>query len=189
LDSNELDYNWDAVWAGKAQVLDSMWTAEMQIPFSQIHFAPGKEQVWGMHIWRWIDRNNEESHWKLIPIDAPAMVYLFGELKGIEGVHPRTNYEFLPYVNSRFSPNSDQEKLMKYGVGLNGKIGLNSGFTLDYALNPDFGQVEADPSVLNLTSYEVFNDEKRPFFLEGNTVLDYSIGNDMLLGREIHLQL
>lgn len=180
LGSYELDYNWDAVWAGKAQVLDSMWTVEMQIPFSQIRFAPGQEQVWGMHVWRWIDRNNEESQWKLIPIDAPAMVYLFGELRGIEGVNPKTNYEFLPYVNSRFSPNSDQEKIMKYGVGLNGKIGLNSGFTLDYALNPDFGQVEADPSVLNLTSYEVFNEEKRPFFLEGNTVLDYSIGSDML---------
>lgn len=180
LGSYELDYNWDAVWAGKAQVLDSIWTVEMQIPFSQIRFAPGKEQIWGMHIWRWIDRNNEESHWKLIPVDAPAMVYLFGELRGIEGVNPKTNYEFLPYANTRFSPNSNQEKLIKYGVGLNGKIGLNSGFRIDYALNPDFGQVEADPSVLNLTSYEVFNEEKRPFFLEGNTVLDYSIGNDML---------
>jgi hypothetical protein len=69
---------------------------------------------------------------------------------------------------------------MKYGAGLDGKIGLNSGFTLNYAINPDFGQVEADPAVLNLTSYEVFNEEKRPFFLEGNTILDYSIGNDML---------
>jgi len=69
---------------------------------------------------------------------------------------------------------------MTYGVGLNGKLGLNSGFTLDYAINPDFGQVETDPAVLNLTSYEVFNDEKRPFFLEGNTILDFSIGDDML---------
>jgi hypothetical protein len=69
---------------------------------------------------------------------------------------------------------------MKYGLGLNGKIGLNSGFKLDYAFNPDFGQVEADPAVLNLTSYEVFNEEKRPFFLEGNTILDFSMGSDML---------
>jgi hypothetical protein len=180
LGAYNIDYNWDAVWDGKAQVSDSIWTVEMQIPFSQIRFAPGKEQLWGMHIWRWIDRLNEESQWKLIPIDAPAMVYLFGELKGIEGVNPKTNFEFLPYLNNRFSPNTDQENKMKYGVGLNGKIGLNSGLTLDYAINPDFGQVEADPAVLNLTSYEVFNEEKRPFFLEGNTILDYSIGNDML---------
>ncbi len=174
------DLNWDAVWDGKANVSDSIWTSEMQIPFSQIRFAPGKEQVWGMHIWRWIDRLNEEDQWKLIPIDAPAMVYLFGELRGIEGIKPKTNYEFLPYLNTRFSPNTDQENKMKYGVGFNGKIGLNSGFTLDYAFNPDFGQVEADPSVLNLTSYEVFNEEKRPFFLEGNTILDFSMNEDML---------
>lgn len=174
------DYNWDAVWDGKTYVGDSVWFAEMQIPFSQIRFAPGKEQVWGMHIWRWIDRFQEESEWKLVPIDAPAMVYLFGELRGIEGVKPKTNFEFLPYLNSRFSPNTDLKDKMTYGYGLDGKIGLNSGFTLDYAINPDFGQVEADPSVLNLTSYEVFNEEKRPFFLEGNTILDFSIGNDML---------
>lgn len=180
LGAYKVDENWDAVWDGKAQVYDSIWTSEIQIPFSQIKFAPGKEQVWGMHIWRWIDRLKEESQWKLIPIDAPSMVYLFGELRGIEGVKPKRNYEFLPYLNTRFSPNSGASNKMTYGYGLNGKIGLNSGFTLDYAINPDFGQVEADPSVLNLTSYEVFYDEKRPFFLEGNTVLDYSIGDDML---------
>jgi len=174
------DPNWDAVWDGKANVSDSIWTSEIQIPFSQIRFAPGKEQVWGMHIWRWIDRLNEEDQWKLIPVDAPAMVYLFGELHGIEGIKPKANYEFLPYLNTRFSPNTDQENKMKYGAGLNGKIGLNSGFTLDYAFNPDFGQIEADPSVLNLTTYEVFNEEKRPFFLEGNAILDFSMDDDML---------
>lgn len=180
LGAYDWDFNWDAVWDGEAQVYDSLWTSEIQIPFSQIRFAPGKEQVWGMHVWRWIDRYNEESQWKLIPIDAPAMVYLFGELRGIEGIHPKTNYEFLPYLSTRFQPNTDQQNKMSYGIGLDGKIGLNSGFTLDYAFNPDFGQVEADPAVLNLTSYEIFNEEKRPFFLEGNTVLDFSMGDDML---------
>jgi len=181
LGAYNLDYNWDAVWDAKAQVNDSVWTAEMQIPFSQIRFAPGKEQVWGLHIWRWIDRFNENSQWKLIPVDAPATVYLFGELKGINGIKPKTNYEFLPYVNSKYSPAADPKDRLKFGAGLDGKIGLNSGITLDYAINPDFGQVEADPSVLNLTSYEVFNDEKRPFFLEGNTILDYSIGSNDIL--------
>jgi hypothetical protein len=174
------DLNWDAVWNGKAKVSDSIWTSELQIPFSQLRFAPGKEQVWGVHFMRWIDLVQEEDHWKLVPVDAPAMVYLFGELHGIDGIKPKTNYEFLPYLNTRFSPNTDQENKMKYGAGLNGKIGLNSGFTLDYAFNPDFGQVEADPAVLNLTTYEVFNEEKRPFFLEGNAVLDFSMNDDML---------
>jgi hypothetical protein len=180
LGNSDTDLNWDAVWDGKAWVSDSIWTSEMQIPFSQIRFAPGDKQVWGMHVMRWIDLVQEEDHWKLVPIDAPSMVYLFGELSGIEGVRPKTNYEFLPYLNTRFSPNTHQENKMKYGAGINGKIGLNSGFTLDYAFNPDFGQVEADPAVLNLTSYEVFNEEKRPFFLEGNTVLDFSMNEDML---------
>ncbi len=180
LGAYNFDYNWDAVWDGKAQVYDSIWTSELQIPFSQLRFAPGNEQVWGMHVWRWIDRYKEESQWKLIPIDAPAMVYLFGELRGIKGIRPKTNYEFLPYLNARYSPNTDLENKTTYGIGLNGKVGLNSGFTLDYAINPDFGQVEADPSVLNLTTYEVFYDEKRPFFLEGNTILDYNAGEDML---------
>ena len=180
LEDYNTDLNWNAVWDGKAKVSDSIWTAEMQIPFSQIRFAPGKEQIWGMHIKRWIDRYLEESHWKLIPIDAPAMVYLFGELRGIEGVAPKTNYEFLPYMSTRFSPNTDQRNKTNFGYGLDGKIGLNSGFKLDYAFNPDFGQIEADPAVLNLTSYEVFNEEKRPFFLEGNTVLDFSMREDML---------
>lgn len=181
LGANELDYNWDAVWDAKTQVGDSMWTAELQIPFSQIRFSPGSQQIWGLHIWRWIDRNYENTQWKLIPVDAPASVYLFGELKGIDGVRPKTNYEFLPYFSTKFLPGASGSDNLKFGAGLDGKIRLNSGITLDYAINPDFGQVEADPSVLNLTSYEVFNDEKRPFFLEGNSVLDYSIGsNDML---------
>ncbi len=180
LASGETDYNWDAVWDGKTQVYDSIWTAEIEIPFSQIHFAPGKDRVWGMHVWRWIDRLQEESHWKLVPVDAPSAVYLYGQLKGIEGINPKPNYEFLPYLSTRFSPNTDQKNKMTYGAGLNGKIGLNSGFLIDYAVNPDFGQVEADPAVLNLTTYEVFNEEKRPFFLEGNTIMDYSIGDDML---------
>jgi len=102
------------------------------------------------------------------------------DLKGIEGVKPKTNYEFLPYTSARYSPNTELENKMTYGVGLNGKVGLNSGFNLDYAFNPDFGQVESDPAVLNLTTYEVYNEEKRPFFLEGNAILDYSIGDDML---------
>ncbi len=176
----EWDYNWDAVWDGKATVQDSMWTVEMKIPFSQLRFSDDEEQVWGIHIWRWIDRHMEESQWKLIPIDAPAMVYLFGELRGIKGINSKRKMEFLPYASTKYSPNTDLKNKTNYDFGLDGKIGLSSDFTLDYTINPDFGQVEADPSVLSLTSYEVFYDEKRPFFLEGNNVLDYSLGRDLL---------
>ena len=180
LGASQWDYNWDAVWDGKSSMKDSMWTIEIRIPFSQLRFSKAEEQVWGIHIYRWIDRNMEEDHWKLIPVDAPAMVYLFGELRGIKGINPKRNMEFLPYSSTRYSPNSDLKNKTNINFGLDGKVGLGSDFTLDYTINPDFGQVEADPSILSLSSYEVFYDEKRPFFLEGNNILDFSLGSDML---------
>lgn len=176
----QFDTNWDAVWDGKTQVNDSLWTAEIRIPFNQLRFAKKEEQVWGMHIWRWIDRIKEESQWKLIPIDAPAMVYLFGELRGITGINPKKTVELLPYSSFKYSPDSDLKNKTTSDFGLDGKLGISSDFTLDYTINPDFGQVEADPSVLNLNAYEVFYNEKRPFFLEGNSILNYEMGSDVL---------
>ena len=172
------DFNWDAVWDGKASVGDSAWYVEMRVPFSQLRYANKEKQVWGMHVWRWIDRFKEEDQWKLIPVDAPAMVYIFGELHGIDNIPYKRNFELLPYTKSKYLP--DVMNPVSSGFGLDGKIGVTSDFTLDYTINPDFGQVEADPSVLNLTSYEVFYDEKRPFFLEGNSILDYGAGSDLL---------
>ncbi len=172
------DFNWDAVWEGKSHVGDSAWTAEMRIPFSQLRFANKEEHVWGMHVWRWIDRLDEEDQWKLIPVDAPAMVYIFGELRGIKGIQSKRKVELLPYTKAKYISNGEGKS--NVGFGLDGKVGVSSDFTLDFTMNPDFGQVEADPSVLNLTSYETFYEEKRPFFLEGNSILEYSSGNDFL---------
>ncbi len=172
------DFNWDAVWDGKSSVGDSAWYAEIRIPFNQLRFAQRDQQIWGMHVWRWIDRLNEENHWKLIPVDAPGMVYIFGELRGIRDISTKRNFEFLPYSKIKYVP--DAIKRLTPGFGFDGKIGVTSDFTLDYTINPDFGQVEADPSVLNLTAYEVFYDEKRPFFLEGNNILNFNAGSDLL---------
>ena len=173
------DFNWDAVWDGKTSVGDSAWYAEMRIPFTQLRFANIKEHVWGMHIWRYIYRLSEESQWKLIPVDAPAMVYIFGELRGIKDIPYKRNFEVMPYVKAKHI--SDANNNENFGAGVDGKIGVSSDFTLDYTLNPDFGQVEADPSELNLTSYETFYEEKRPFFLEGKSILEYNAGlSDML---------
>jgi hypothetical protein len=172
------DFEWNAVWDGKTTVGDSAWYAEMRVPFTQIRFSNIEEHVWGMHIWRWIHRYQEESQWKLIPIDAPAMVYIFGELRGIKDIPYKRNFEVMPYVKGKYVTNLENSE--NFGAGVDGKIGITSDFTLDYTVYPDFGQVEADPSVLNLTSYEVFYDEKRPFFLEGKSILEYNAGNDML---------
>ncbi len=172
------DFNWNAVWDGKTSIGDSAWYAEMRVPFTQIRFANKEEHIWGMHIWRYIYRLSEETQWKLIPIDAPAMVYIFGELRGIKDIPYKRNFEVLPYASAKYIPESTDDR--NFGFGVDGKIGVTSNFTLDYTFNPDFGQVEADPSELNLTSYETFYDEKRPFFLEGNSILEYNSGNDML---------
>lgn len=172
------DFEWNAVWDGKTTVGDSAWYAEMRVPFTQIRFSNESEHIWGMHIWRWIHRFQEESQWKLIPVDAPAMVYIFGELRGIKDIPHKRNFEIMPYVKGKYI--TDSESNENFGGGVDGKIGITTNFTLDYTVNPDFGQVEADPSVLNLTSYEVFYDEKRPFFLEGKSILEYNTGTDML---------
>ena len=172
------DFEWNAVWDGKTTVGDSAWYAEMRVPFTQIRFSNKDEHVWGMHIWRWIHRFQEESQWKLIPVDAPAMVYIFGELRGIKDIPYKRNFEVMPYVKGKYV--TDSESSENFGGGVDGKVGITSDFTLDYTVNPDFGQVEADPSVLNLTSYEVFYDEKRPFFLEGKSILEYNSDKDML---------
>ena len=172
------DFEWNAVWDGKTTVGDSAWYAEMRVPFTQIRFSKEDEHIWGMHIWRWIHRFQEESQWKLIPVDAPAMVYIFGELRGIKDIPNKKNFEVMPYVKGKYI--TDSESNENFGAGVDGKIGITSNFTLDYTVNPDFGQVEADPSILNLTSYEVFYDEKRPFFLEGKSILEYNADQDML---------
>ncbi|MFW6310475.1 MAG: sugar-binding protein, partial [Prolixibacteraceae bacterium] len=132
------DYNWDAVWDGKTTIGDSAWYAEMRIPFSQLRYTNQEKQVWGLHVWRWIDRLKEEDQWKLIPIDAPAMVYIFGELRGVENISNKRNFELLPYAKTKFV--SDARDKWNYGFGLDGKVGVTSDFTLDYTINPDFGQ-------------------------------------------------
>jgi len=171
------DFNWNAVWDGATAKMDTGWVAEMKIPFSQIRYANKEDHVWGMHVWRWTDRKHEEDQWQWIPINAPAMVYLFGELKGVKNIRESRQVEFLPYVLSSVEKpaTSDGLESFKFNGGLDAKVGISSDYTLDLSINPDFGQVEADPSVLNLTSFETFYEEKRPFFLEGNEIFDFEL--------------
>lgn len=174
------DFNWDAVWDGATSMCDSGWIAEMKIPFSQLRYADKDQHVWGMHVWRWISRNFEEDQWQYIPKEAPAMVYLFGELQGLEQIKGSRQVEFLPYVSAglaKMSGGDDPE--FRPNAGIDAKVGISSDYTLDLSINPDYGQVEADPSVLNLTAFETFFDEKRPFFMEGNDVFDFEMDGDI----------
>jgi hypothetical protein len=175
------DFNWNAVWDGATSKTDTGWVAEMKIPFSQVRYANQEDHIWGMHVWRWTDRRHEEDQWQLIPINAPAMVYLFGELQGIHNIRESRQVEFLPYVLSSIErpAGSDGFDPLKLNGGIDAKVGISSDYTLDLSINPDFGQVEADPSVLNLTTFETFYEEKRPFFLEGNEIFDFELDGDI----------
>jgi hypothetical protein len=174
----EWDVTWDAVWDGKVAHDERGWTAEARIPLNQLRYGQQKEQVWGMHAWRWLTRNKEESQWQLIPRQNTGRMYQLGELHGIRDLPPSRHVELLPHVLGKASsgPSFPGEGTDAGGsVGLDAKVGITTNFTLDATVNPDFGQVEADPSVLNLTAYETFYEEKRPFFLEGRKILLFDI--------------
>jgi hypothetical protein len=173
----EWDTSWDAVWDGKVAHDDQGWSAEFRVPLSQLRYGPQDEQVWGLHSWRWIDRNQEENQWQLIPRQNTGRMYQLGELRGIRGLPSPWRLELLPHGVGRVStgPSIPDSPDGAGSAGIDGKLGLTSNFTLDATVNPDFGQVEADPSVVNLTAYETFYEEKRPFFLEGRKILSFAI--------------
>jgi Domain of unknown function (DUF5916) len=176
----EWDMSWDAVWDGKVAHDAHGWTAEFRVPLSQLRFGPQDEQVWGLHAWRWIDRNQEEDQWQLIPRQNSGRMHQLGELRGIRNLERPRHLELLPHVLAQTAggPSTPDSPDRSGSIGLDAKLGLTSNFTLDATFNPDFGQVEADPSVVNLTAYETFYEEKRPFFLEGRKIL--SLGLDEL---------
>jgi hypothetical protein len=177
----EWDTTWDPVWDGKVGHDDEGWTAEFRVPLNQLRYGPQDEQVWGLHSWRWIDRNKEEDQWQLIPRQNTGRMYQLGELHGIRGLPRPRHVELLPHVLGKAGsgpsvPDGGTEG--SGSAGLDAKVGLTSNFTLDATVNPDFGQVEADPSVVNLTAYETFYAEKRPFFLEGRKILSFEIEDE-----------
>lgn len=182
------DFNWNAVWKGKTGLEDSAWVAELEIPLSQLRYSNKDEQVWGMHTWRWIARLQEESNWEMQSKTGPGMLYNFGELRGINGLKRSHRMELMPYALGKLNtmqevpgdPFSKNGRMFSGNAGLDAKIGISSNFTLDLTVNPDFGQVESDPSVMNLTAFETFYEEKRPFFLEGLTIFNYSLDEESL---------
>ena len=167
---------------------DSAWVAELEVPLSQLRYSNKDEQVWGLHTWRWIDRLQEESNWEKQSSTGPGMLYNFGEIYGIKGLKKSRRLELMPFVLGDLktlkrepgNPYSENGRIWGGNAGLDAKIGISSNFTVDLTVNPDFGQVESDPSVMNLTAFETFYEEKRPFFLEGLTIFDYKFDRQNL---------
>jgi len=187
------DVNWDAVWYAKVAYEEDAWTAEFEIPLSQLRYSPDPGQVWGFDSWRFINRLQEEDHWKLVANDGTGAVYTYGELHGLNGLPKNRRLELSPYVSGSITtsekvPGNPYAKGIRFGgrAGLDAKIGLSNNFTLDATINPDFGQVEADPSVMNLSAFETYFEEKRPFFIEGNNIFSFDFdGDDLFYSRRI----
>ena len=174
-----MDMGFDPVWEAKA-VIDSLgWTAEMRIPFSQLRFNDAPIQVWGFNADHWNPATSEDVFWIPVPTNQTGWSSYMGDLVGIEGIQPSRRLEVVPYVagDGRITGVSGAGDPFNNGANLEAragadfKMGLGPNMTLDATVNPDFGQVEADPAVVNLSAFEVFFDERRPFFTEGSQLL------------------
>ena len=177
------DNTWDPIWHVKTAITGEGWNAEIAIPLTQLRFDEGEEQTWGMQITRYIFRTDEISVWQPMKRDQAAYISNFGLLKGISGIKPKNVLDIKPYVVAQLekfekkpdNPFRSSGKKTGLDAGLDAKIGLTNYMTMDLTINPDFGQVEADPSEVNLSTYETYYQEKRPFFIEGKNILAYRL--------------
>lgn len=196
------DYSWDPVWEVQTRMLPDGWSAEMKIPLSQIRFTQGND-TWGVNAARKITRKQEETHWSLMSKSQDGFASQFGTMTGMADVMLPVLFEVLPYAvgsSEHYPQKSDRIKSEKIrpNAGVDIKYGVSSNFTLDATINPDFAQVEADPAVLNLTTFETFYPEQRPFFIEGTQIIRFvTFGGDFgpglfysrRIGRPISVRL
>ncbi len=200
------DNTWDPIWFTRAEVYDWGWASEMKIPLTQLRFRISDGGVWGMEVMRLTFRDQETTFWQHIDRNSSGLVHNFGEITGLEGIKPRKQADITPFTVGSYA-NYEKEagnpfvdgSDFKLNGGLDAKMGITNNMTLDLTVNPDFGQVEADPSEVNLTAYETFFQEKRPFFIEGKNITSFKvgigdgdIGNDNLfysrrIGRSPHI--
>ena len=177
------DSTWDGVWEGRALIDEQGWVVEMRIPYSQLRFRRAAVQVWGVNFRREIARKNEVVFYAPRPKNASGFVSRFADLVGIERITPPRRLELLPYVTTRAAylqhdvgdPFNDGSEYSP-ALGFDLRAGLGSNLTVNATVNPDFGQVEVDPAVVNLSDVETFFVEKRPFFIEGSSIFDFGFG-------------
>ncbi|HEX2717220.1 MAG TPA: DUF5916 domain-containing protein [Gemmatimonadaceae bacterium] len=179
------DDAWDGIW-DVGTLVDSLgWTAEFRIPFSQLRYANKPEHVFGFGVWRDIERFKERTSWPLYRSTQGGISSQLGRLEGIRDITPFRRLEIVPYVVAKSSPIPESRtangdpiwgSTQKLTGGADVKYGITPNLTLDATVNPDFGQVEADPSVVNLSAFETFFQERRPFFIEGTGLYRYDVG-------------
>ena len=173
------DNSWDAVWVSSVKIDETGWSAEMRIPYSQLRFSRSAELTFGVNAMRYIQRKKEEAWLVHVPKTESGLASRMGHLDGLDGVAPHRTVELMPYVVSRAEyvepedgdPFNDGARAFA-GTGADLKYRVSSSLSLDGTINPDFGQVEVDPAVVNLTAFETFFEEKRPFFIEGANIFN-----------------
>ncbi|HEX7242413.1 MAG TPA: DUF5916 domain-containing protein, partial [Longimicrobiaceae bacterium] len=175
------DPSWDPVWEAATGVDSLGWTAEIRVPFSQLRFSRDAAQTWGVQVWRYVQRLNETSMWSFWGKNEAGGPARFGHLEGVRIASRPKGFEVLPYTLARASyvtptqPGSPFQDARAYRVraGADVKALLGSSLTLSATLNPDFGQVEVDPATVNLSAFETFFEERRPFFVEGSGLFGF----------------
>ncbi len=179
--NGNFDPSWNPIWYLKTNIDEEGWTAEIKIPLSQLRFSSDKDQVWGIQSTRRYFNNEERSTWQPVPANPAGWVSSFGELRGLKDLQPQKQLEIQPYSVGRYnSYEAETGNPFRDGrdgeltAGLDAKIGVTNDLTVDLTINPDFGQVEADPGAVALDGFEIFFEERRPFFVENKSVFDYS---------------
>ncbi len=185
------DGNWDTLWKAQATVEDSEWSAEIEIPWNSLRFARTEDQVWGINLVRSIGELSELSVYAPLDVGANNIIASNATFRGVEGVSPGRSIWFNPYATARMAREgiagggtdwARQSGLNYMGADL--RMGLASNLILDMTVNPDFGHIEADQEQVNLTPYELFFEEKRPFFLEGQRIFEMPI--NLFYSRRIY---
>ncbi|HKL89283.1 MAG TPA: DUF5916 domain-containing protein, partial [Salinibacter sp.] len=179
-----LDASWDGVWRSEVQTTDAGWVAELRIPYSMLRFSEADQQTWGIQFRRRIPRNSEVVEWPLVPESErqSGIVAKYAQLTGLRNLSAERNLQVAPYTMSRVRTHEDPDapgtraSRTTVDAGADVELGLGPNATLNATINPDFGQVESDPAVLNLSAFETFFPEKRPFFVQGSDVFGFGLG-------------
>jgi hypothetical protein len=187
------DVSWDPVWAAAVQTDAAGWTVEMRIPLSQLRFSPAISQTWGINFFRRIQRKAEQVVYAYSRPSDRGYASYFAHLVGIENLPKSRRLEIAPYATTRQeridpraanNPFNDGVRQIA-GAGLDAKYGVTSSLTLDATVNPDFGQVDADPAFVNLSAFEQFLNERRPFFVEGADIFSFNSTDQLFYSRRI----
>ncbi|MEP7239132.1 MAG: DUF5916 domain-containing protein, partial [Ferruginibacter sp.] len=179
---NNWDANWNPIWFAKTHINKDGWTAEIKIPLSQLRYGNEKEKVWGIQFTRRLFRKEERSNWQYIPQSSGVWVSGFAELHGLNDIPFHRQVEIAPYVTAQaasykkepgnpFADGTD----VKITGGVDGKVAVTNDLILDFTINPDFGQVEADPSQVRIDGFQNFFGEQRPFFIESRNIFEYQL--------------